>query len=724
MKPFPAAPRRRSKMKTTTAKTQRAFSLPNVYSDHMVFQRGLPITITGRASPSLTVQVHFDSVSRTATADADGRWSVEFPPLPAGTGHIVRVLAPSGAAITLRDVAVGDVWIAGGQSNMEFPVVGPEFYGLRDGATLAAEANDPDLRILKSERMVSPDGPCENLPQGAAWRRADSAEAVGPCSAVGYLFGKLLRKRVKIPVGIVSTNWGGCRIEPWIDEETLRRHGCDAELAQIDTARKSVAGSIVAAKALRGKTAAEITMKTLEKWLRKSFFATDPATTKKALATWAKPGADPSGWKRGALPALGSDALSRPGVAWFRREVEVPEGWDPRQVHFTASSFNDTDEVFWDGARIGSTWIDTPSYWSAPRDYVVPARLAKPGRHVLAIRVANHYCSGSVGALAINERRTGASKNVSVGEWSSRIEFRPGPKCGMRPAAPGDPNVDPRNAFTVPSTLFNAMFAPLSPLRFRGAIWYQGCSNVSQARAYEDFQKYLVESWRRATRSPDMAFLQVQLAGFEEHRPANRLPDDYWAAAEPAERADWAELRAAQSKIRKLRLCDFATATDIGDHSDIHPADKYEVARRLEAAAAKMLYGAKGVTTGPSLASVKREGGELRCSFSDIGAGLVAKPLAGGVREIVAKARAAAGKGKPAGRNAFFPEEHAFAVAGADGKWVWADARLDGNDVVVSSPAVPKPTRVRYAWSSYPPSMRLFNKDGFPAFPFQGAAGR
>ena len=708
-------------MKTETTKIQPAFALPNVYSDHMVFQRDVPITIAGTASPFLALQVHFDSVSRTATANATGHWSAEFPPLPAGTGHVVRVAAPSGTTIELRDVAVGDVWIAGGQSNMEFPVVGVEFYGLKNGAKIAAEADDPDLRILKSARMVSPDGPCENLPQGAAWRRADSAEAVGPCSAVGYLFGKLLRKRVKIPIGIVSTNWGGCRIEPWIDEGTLRRHGCEAELARLDTARKAVPGSRESGNAARNaRREAKRVFDALETWLRKSFFASDPATTKKALASWAKPGEDLSGWDRGTLAGAGK--LGEPGVVWFRRDVEVPEGWNPAHVRFTAHRINDTDEVFWDGVKIGETWIDTPSYWSAPRDYAVPASLAKPGRHVLAIRVANHFRSGGVGELAMEDSGSGARESVSGGDWFSRVEFRPRPDCGERPVAPGDPAVDPRNAFTVPSTLFNAMFAPLSPLRFRGAIWYQGCSNVGEARNYERFQKYLVESWRKATRSPDMAFLQVQLAGFEEHRPTDRLPDDYWTTLEPTERAEWAELREAQSKIRKLRLCDFVTATDIGDHSDIHPADKYEVARRLEAAAAKMLYGAKGVTTGPSLASVKREGDALRCTFSDTGAGLVAKPLAAGVREIVAKSRAAAGKGKPSGRNAFFPEEHAFAVAGADGKWAWADARLDGNAVVVSSPAVKKPTRVRYAWSSYPPSMRLFNKDGFPAFPFQGAA--
>ena len=717
---------------------QPCFSLPNIYSDHMVFQRGMPITIAGTAPARASIQVAFDGVKRTVVADLDGNWRAEFPALPAGTGHSVRVENGCGAAIDLKDVAVGEVWLAGGQSNMEFPVVGSQFYGLPGGWDLAGEANDPDLRILYSPRALSPDGPCRDLPRGVCWKPATSREAVGICSAVGYVFGCLLRKRLGIPVGIVSSNWGGCRIEPWIDEDTLRRHRCKPELVQIESARKLAKGAVDEA-ARRMKNDAARRTKQLETWLRRKFFASNPAVTKAALASWAKPGFDVRGWTHGTLASL--SGAKEPGVIWYRREVEIPVGWNPARVHFRADWMNDTDEVFWDGRKIGQTWIDTRSYWFAMRDYAVPAALAKPGRHVVAIRLANHFCSGGFGNIWIGAVGSDDRIPLNGGDWAERVELRPTKACGVRPVTPvGAEEEDPRAAYTLPATLFNAMFAPIRPFRLKGAIWYQGESNASEWKKYALWQKLLVESWRRTTRSPDMAFLQVQLAAYQRHSPDNRLPDDFWKDFGPENDQQWTAMRAIQEKIRTIRLCDLVTAADIGDHSDIHPSNKREVARRLDALAGKLVYGAKGVATGPVLKAVTRKGSALRCTFSETGKGLVVKPLEPAVRAVVQGSQVHKSAGsqvpqpanlptcKPGTGGAAAPAativaaEHAFAIAGARGKWHWAEARLDGNAVVVSSPDVPKPVRVRYAWATYPPSMRLFNQEGFPAFPFQGRA--
>ena len=584
------------------------------------------------------------------------------------------------------------------------------------------------LAVLRPARRLGPRGRGER-PRPA---HPTSRDAVGICSAVGYLFGQLLRKRLGVPVGIVSSNWGGCRIEPWIDEGTLRRHRCAKELAQIAAARKvSKLGLNEAARL--AKRDAEARTKKLETWLRRKFFACAPAVTKAALASWARPGADLREWTRGPLASL--TGAKTPGVIWYRREVEIPAGWDPARVRFRADWMNDTDEVFWDGRKIGATWIDTPAYWFAMRDYAVPAALARPGRHVVAIRLANHFCAGGLGSLWVGAEGSDKRIPLNDGEWAERVELRPTKACGERPVTPvGAGELDPRASFTLPSTLFNAMFAPLSPLRFKGAIWYQGESNASEWKKYGLWQKLLVESWRRATRSPDLAFLQVQLAGYQRHTPGDRLPDDFWKDFPPDADQAWTDIRAVQEGVRSIRLCDLVTAADIGDHSDIHPSNKREVARRLDALAGKLVYGAKGVATGPVLKAVTRKGSALRCTFSETGKGLVVKPLEPSVRAVVqgCKSQVASRRSKagpatcdlqtcdPAAT--IVAAEHAFAIAGARGKWVWAEARLDGNAVVVSSPDVPKPARVRYAWTTYPPSMRLFNREGFPAFPFQGRA--
>ena len=688
-----------------------AFALSNVYSDHMVFQRGKPIRIAGTAPAGAKVSVSFDGLRKNVAADKRGEWAAEFPALPAGGPHEVRVENGHGAAIELRDVAVGDVWFCGGQSNMEFPVVGSQYYGLPGGWELSGSFHDPDLRILYAKRAVSPDGPCRDLPRGAAWKPATSRDAIGICSAVGFLFGTLLRKRLGIPIGIVSSNWGGCRIEPWIDEGTLRRHRMARELEQIERARKALERG-PDAEARRAAADAKRRMKTLAEWLEKKFFASDPEATKAALASWAKPEADEGAWRRGPLASF--TGAKAPGVVWYRRRVAVPEGWDPKRVRVRADWMNDTDETFWDGKRIGETTIDTPVYWYSPRNYAVPAALAKPGEHVLAIRLANHFGTGGLGPLWLAEDGSDRRVPLGEGEWSERVEMRPSKACGERPVAPVGCEQDPRAVFTLPSTLFNAMFAPLAPFHFRGAIWYQGCSNCDgdgPAR-YAAHQKLLVESWRRATSSPDMAFLQVQLASFQENRPADRLPDDFWKDFEPGDEP-WCDMRATQMKIRDVPLADLVTAVDVGDHSDIHPADKRTVAERLDALAGKMVYGAKGPATGPTLKAVTRKGDALRCTFSDLGGGLVVRPRTAELAGVL---------GGPGAADEIAAEEHAFAVAPARGKWVWASAKREGDAVLVRAPGVAKPARVRYAWSRYNPSVRLANKAGYPVFPFEGAA--
>ncbi len=222
------------------------------------------------------------------------------------------------------------------------------------------------------------------------------------------------------------------------------------------------------------------------------------------------------------------------------------------------------------------------------------------------------------------------------------------------------------------------MIAPLIPYGIKGAIWYQGESNAGRAFQYRTLLPTMIRDWRTRWGEGDFPFFIVQLANFQDTKP------------EPGE-SDWAELREAQlMTMRTVPKTGMAVIIDIGDAKDIHPKDKQDVGKRLALAALAIAYGKKIEYSGPLYKSMQKEGKAIRLTFDHVGGGLVARG----------------------------DKLQGFAIAGADKHFVWADATISGNAVVVSSPQVPAPVAVRYAWANNP-VCNLYNKAGLPASPFR-----
>jgi sialate O-acetylesterase len=223
------------------------------------------------------------------------------------------------------------------------------------------------------------------------------------------------------------------------------------------------------------------------------------------------------------------------------------------------------------------------------------------------------------------------------------------------------------------------MVAPLLPYAVKGVIWFQGESNTSKPQEYQQLFSAVITDWRKQWQRPTMPFLYVQLANFMATKP------------QPSE-SNWAELREAQRQTLQVPNTGMAVAIDVGEWNDIHPLDKETVGKRLAIVARKVTYGEKNlVASGPHYESMQVQGNKMVLRFTSVGSGLVAKggPLA------------------------------QFAIAGADKKFVWAQARIEGNTVVVWSDQVPAPVAVRYAWADNPEGANLYNKEGLPASPFQ-----
>lgn len=262
-------------------------------------------------------------------------------------------------------------------------------------------------------------------------------------------------------------------------------------------------------------------------------------------------------------------------------------------------------------------------------------------------------------------------------EWEAAVEKakaegKPPPRLAQPPQGPEFP--------CRPAGLFNGMVQPLVPFAFRGVIWYQGENNASRAEQYRTLFPAMIRAWREAWGQGDFPFYFVQIANYMAPKP------------EPAD-STWAELREAQAMTLALPNTAMATAIDIGEEKNIHPKNKQELGRRLALTALARIYGKKDlVDSVPTYKSMATEGATIRISFDNLGGGL-------------------------ATRDGAFPK--GFAVAGEDKKFAWADAKIEGNTIVLSSAAVPKPVAARYAWADNPDTANVVNKAGLPAFPFR-----
>ncbi len=674
---------------TQTRKMAADYSVHKVYGDHMVLQRGKPIRISGNAAPGESVLVGIGNNSVFATADKNGEWAAVLPEMQAGGPYMVSVSGASGGEpVIFNDVLVGDVWLASGQSNMEMPVYSTgKFWCSKNGKEEAAKANNPNIRLYNatSKKYVSP-GVVQTEVKGPGWQLA-TPENVERFSAAAYYFGRQLQKDINVPIGLVSASWGGTRIEPWISRDAYQSAGRANELVQIDGVNQNKAELEA-----KYKAAAEKARKDFVEW-EKRFYTSDPKATA-AAAAWKNTDFNDSAWEKIEDP--NSSFPDADGVAWYRKTVDVPAAWAGKDLTLSLGVVDDCDETFVNGVKVGSTGTDVDSYWSVKRIYKVPGTLVKAGRCVVAVRVSDMYSSGGLQGPASDMFLTldGKEKISLAKDWKLKLEFAVDiKKIGVRPDPLGFMKTN-ENHPSFPATLYNSMIAPWTVYPMRGFIWYQGESNAGNPQDYLKLKEILINDWRTKWADPDMPFLLVQLAGFEKHSPAKPLPDDFWVNREPGN-PGWAAFREAQTAtLKKVPNTGMAVCIDAGNHSDIHPADKQAVGYRLAKEAERISYGKDIVSAGPYFNSMEIKDGKAIVSFTNVGQGLEAKGSKDG-------------------------KLGCFAIAGKDGKFVWADAVIDGDKVVVSSPEVKEPVAVRYGWVSYAGNLNFYNKDGFPACPFR-----
>lgn len=381
--------------------------------------------------------------------------------------------------------------------------------------------------------------------------------------------------------------------------------------------------------------------------------------------SWADPEFDASNWPVMKLPLFWDETELGPvnGVVWFRKEITIPESMADQPARLLMGRIVDADEAYINGKLIGSV-----SYQYPPRKYDVPSGIIKPGKNIIAIRVIN--TSGRGGFIKDKPYKLTARKQVIDlnGEWQYQL------------GATMEPLQSQTFIRWKPLGLYNAMIAPLLNYGINGVIWYQGESNTGNPGEYKKTFPALIRDWRKQWNQGDFPFFYVQLANFME------------AKAQPSE-SQWAELREAQLESLRVNKTAMAVIIDIGEWNDIHPLNKKDVGKRLALAARKVAYGEKNIVhSGPIYKSMKIKKNKIILSFTNTGSGLTAK-----------------------GDN----DLGHFAICGPDQQFVWANAKIKGDKIVVWNDRIPNPIAVRYAWADNPENANLYNKEGLPASPFR-----
>ena len=645
------------------------FTVNNVYGSHMVLQRQKPIQIVGSADAGKCVTVSIGKHCVAAKADQSGEWKAVLPAMEAGGPYTVTVSGAEGTApIVFDDVLIGEVWLCSGQSNMHLPVrrcLNPE--------SEIAAANHPRLRLFQMPRTDAPDAKRTSVHPACKWRVCSPA-IIRNFSGCGYYFGRQLLRELDVPVGIIQASWGGTRIEPWISREAY-----DAN----DRPRESELARI-AASPDAGKQLEEFNRKSkasIHSWLK----AFDAFSVNEACQRWASLRYDDSFWGEVVLPGYTFPTI---GVSWFRRTVELPAKWANKPVTLFAGVIDDLDETFFNGEKVGSFSADTPLYWCTERVYKIPEHLVKSGKNVLAIRIRNIAGNGSLTAPKTGIYLKCGNETIALdGKWKMREEFTADlKKIGKRP----EYRAMSLGSMQYPTTFYNGMIHPWTVYPIRGILWYQGCSNDGEAEDYSKLHPMLIRDWRNKWNEPEMPFIVAQLAAYQYGSATRKITMEYMKNLLPGEDS-FSELREVQSAMRRLPGTGVVVTIDIGDPSDIHPLDKQTLGFRMVQEAKRLAYGFKGVSAGPVFKSMRVEGEKIRIEFTNTGSGLTAPG------------------GKPG----------SFVIAGEDAFFVRANAKLDGNTVLVWSDEVRKPVHVRYAWAGFPLDANLYNKEGFPAGPFR-----
>ena len=631
--------------------------LNQLFNDHMVLQQKEEVAFWGTYTPNkrVTVSGSWGEESTTNVAE-NGNWKLKLTTPKAGGPYKVNITT-NDSIIVINDVLIGEVWLASGQSNMEMPLKGwPPSDPIKNSEEEIANAQYSNIRMFDVANRFSLD---KEATVKGNWTVC-SSEVAGDFSASAYFFARRLNQELNVPIGIINSTWGGTPAESWVSVEGLKN------LGDFDSMLEAMADP----------EAERNTKEWYARWKQMDI----PSDTQ----DWdvidlkdndmAQPSYNDENWKTLALPGRldWHNEQDVNGVFWFRKTVEIDD--ESSGYTFEMGAVDDVDAVYVNGQKIGGTVYD----FTNSRSYKIPTSTLKSGKNIIAIRVVDTGGPGSISGF-LRLKNTKEETITLDGDWKFLITAELfNNKIYTYDLKSVDklqrPKIIVANAYS-PTTLFNAMIHPLVDFNFKGAIWYQGESNVGRAKQYERLFPELIKDWRTHWQR-DFPFYFVQIA-----------PYNYGS---PADKEGSMDLRNAQRKSLSTKNTGMVVTMDIGNFMNIHPSNKQDVGSRLAGLALANDYNKEIVASGPLYQNHTISGNKIIVEFIHIGSGLTFVDSS------------------PKG----------FEIAGPDKKYISAEAVINDNKIELSAPSVEDPKYVRYAWSDNGIAT-LFNKEGLPASTFK-----
>ncbi|TKB96874.1 sialate O-acetylesterase [Pedobacter cryophilus] len=534
-------------------------ALANLFNDGMVLQQGISCPLWGYAAKNQIIEIKINNKTVTTKSDDEGKWLVKLPVFKAGGPYTLTIEAAE--KITVENVMFGEVWLASGQSNMNFSIDRP----ILNYKEVADEANYPMIRMLTIEPSVS------SYPLDKAKTKGwvvCSPQTVEKFSAVAYFFARKLHQEKQVAVGIIHSSYSGSPAESWLSKDMLSTDSIFKK--QIDLLQNE-----------------------RENWAELQEQEKEISIQYNELVKTASNGLD-SGfhqlkyidkhWKKANFPITAAK-LKLPGyrLIWLRKVFYLND--EPKNDYeICLGEIKMRDRTYVNGVLVGE--VDKEQ----ERIYTIPKTVLKKGENVIAIRWLSEWSYGRVGDSnqkpVIKNLNSGEEISL-LGEWKYNASVEP----ELRPA-----NSYHRN----PTAIFNAMIAPIATYGIKGMLWYQGESNAGKANQYARLIQLMIKDWRNRWGQGDIPFFIVQLPNYEEGGMA------------------WVRLREAQANIAKNNKNTFLVTTiDVGDPNDLHPKNKLPIGERLYNAAAKYTYKDKVIADGPILKKTYLKNGALWLEFSN-----------------------------------------------------------------------------------------------------------
>lgn len=624
-------------------------SLPSLFSDNMVLQRNSQVQFWGKATPSSIINIHTPWENYEGLSDKEGDWHV-FVKTPDTRDSFAVEICEQNNCITLNNVVLGEVWLASGQSNMEMPLKG----WLPNDPILNSEdeiqnAHKFPIRFFTVQHTINTKLQSE---LNGKWDIGTPDQAAY-FSATAFFFARELSVALDVPVGIIHSSWGGTPVQSWIGEQGLRKTGFYKKiLDQLPELEKHIKNFELWLKGLKSfpsplkSTSHEWTEETINRWRTLPYGDLD----------FSQVSYDDTDWAEVVLPGDYVPNFSAQkvltdydGVVWLRKTFVIDEVAGDYQLNL--GLVDDMEFTYINGVLIGST-MGPNSFLE--KSYPIPDGVLKKGRNVITIRVIDTGGASSISSpLLINSH----TDQISLeGNWKalSTTELYDGDFYRLDTTVS---YLEKRPAFNkltswTPTGLYNSMINPLTKYTIKGAIWYQGESNVGFHDAYETIFKAMIEYWRSKW-GYDFPFYFVQIAPF-----------DYSNNQSPA-------LRNAQLHVSEMNDTGMVVTLDIGNPKNIHPANKQAVGQRLAGLAFEKTYGISGKYEASKPISIIREQHELVLSFDCVNGGVMYSKNKKSELEISED------------NQNFHP----------------ADARVEDCRLYLSSPKVQVPKYVRHAWS-------------------------